>query len=360
MKRIFFSILLLFISVQSKSVPMDSVYKVLNTGSIGQVRKLVLENLKESPNNSELLLLVAKLSMEQKSFFTYYQKLLKQTKKTVFQEEALYRIGQFYYSKGNYSNAIKSFGRLVKDYSDGSWFTLGLYWLGYSFLNQQKPVSPENLAVAHKHFTHLLTSTPSKNSYQVLVLMGLIDVSVYQGNQERTLELLDIAFESLVSSFAPELYLLAYLNNQGETRQRYKQTLKKKYPLSFEARWMNQIELNRKQKHKKSVEKTVIKGEPKKELKKKSKKRIVSKSKKGIFIQLGFFSSYDNAKRLLDKKQRITKMNLHIEKEVVNKASNKASFYLVRSKNYASRKLAYKVAQKELEPLKIPYYIRDK
>jgi tetratricopeptide (TPR) repeat protein len=49
-------------------------------------------------------------------------------------EEALYRLGQYHYARGQYSEAAEFWARQVKEYPKGNFTTNGVFWLGLAYL----------------------------------------------------------------------------------------------------------------------------------------------------------------------------------------------------------------------------------
>ena len=312
---------------------LDEVYQFVRKGAISQARAIVLKNLEKTPKHAQSLLLAAKLSLNAEYFLKYYKDLANLPKKSIYQEEALYRLGQFYYSCDKYDQASRYFQSLVQKYPTGNWYVWGYYWGGYSYLNSRSLTSKRRLNLAEQYFTRLLVSTPSQNNYQSLALMGLVSVARQKNERRKVDELLDVALESPEHNFMSSLSLLVYENSGTRIKKRYYDILKEKYPKSFEFRWLRG-----------SHTKKVLEN-------------LTAKSvdvKKGYILQFGVFSSFVNAENLVTKIN-----NSRLKIRIVKKEAPK-TLYFVRSKIFETRQQALRVARQELSSSKIPYYIRKK
>ncbi|MBF0429864.1 MAG: SPOR domain-containing protein [Fibrobacteria bacterium] len=279
--------------------------------------------------------LLGKLTTKGEDSYQYYQKVLKAKnieKYPAEREAAYYKLGQYFYARGQYIQAISFFKKNIFLFPKGDAFAQNMYWAGNACLNYSR-VQEAFIDSAEAVFTELLRILSPKQYYYSLALEGMAKVRMHKNQLESAEETVNMALETASEDQKPGLYFLMYdiakKQSKVSLQASWKEKIVARYPGSLEGRYLG----------KKS---SIVLPKP-----------ISDKSlKSGFALQVGAFLKKENAENTAKKlKQK------DITVDVFETKKESKSLFLLHTLIFSTRQSAEQYGEKVLKPQNISYYV---
>jgi tetratricopeptide (TPR) repeat protein len=329
--------LVLILSSGVVSLKKDEVLSLARKGLLDSAYSVSQRRLKDNPQDVFSLFMMGKLSFDGNESRYYFEKVIELASTGPEKEEALYRLAQFYFAKGQYHKAISFYRKVIEQYPEGMWITAASYWLGQACLNYGTE-KPEYIDTAETQYINLLQSLSAGHYYYTMALEGLAKVRIEKDKWEAAFEAIALALETAPQDQRSHLLFLAVIatGNLKDTvgQKYYAGKLISEYPHSLEATGL---------KRERSLLITSANSD----------KNMVELS--GYVIQLGAFLSVSNAEKALND-LKLHKFKVFIVKE----SRGEQKRFLIHTSVFPTREKADHFGETVLKPKEIPYYIVKK
>lgn len=123
----FFLALLFAISAQAQVGTFDYEDELRNK-HISEIRKKIEQIIQNNPGTVEAIFFGALIEMNAEKSIEAYNKVIKQFPQTDYAAKSLFKLGQYYYSKGLYVSARNNFLKLLKDFPNSSYSEKSAYF----------------------------------------------------------------------------------------------------------------------------------------------------------------------------------------------------------------------------------------
>lgn len=317
-------------------LPKEEILSLARQGKWDSAYAASQFRLKQNPQDIFSNLMLGKLTLDGNKSITYFLNSLDSPKNEEEKEESYYRVGQFYYTKGNYSKAISYFNKTLQSFPKGKWRKPAAYWLGVAYLIHGL-TNKNYIDSAEVCFTQLLKSLTFKNYYYTMALEGLARVRITRNEMELASETISMAMESAPPEQHAHLHYLSYtiaqLTSDSTSVKYYANQLLTHYPGSLEAQHINVT----------STRPNAL------------NKTISQDNKPGFALQVGAFSSKKNAEQLI-KQWKSQNINLFL----VEKITEKGVIFVLHTKKFHTRKNAENFGNTFLKRKMISYYVVEK
>jgi len=281
--------------------------------------------LSEKSPDRKGLLDMAKHEKSGEKSMALYRQLAASGERDDFSEEAFYRMGQYYYAKGEYAAASRAFDSLLLGFPAGYFKSEGLFWKGLSCLSSGSKDS------AQACLGRLTEEDPAVYVRGRIVLGILLarDGKYAESNQslEKALKLGDNALRSTAY-----FQLSRNFKTLGDTAQAaaYMKKLKEEFPDALEA---PQAEIDLKE---------LLKG-MEKPVSAPAAAPLPAVQHESFTLQLGAFQSRENA-----EKQRKKYADTYGNTDIAESRRDNTTLFIVRLGNFKSPKDAEEFATLEM------------
>jgi len=312
--------------------------------SLDSTYQLALKYVSDSAQSPTAHFLLGKTSLQGKESFLSFKHALLLGLKGEPQEEALFYMAQFYYSKGSYGMAISFYRQVIQGFPQGRFYHSACYWMGHACLNYRK--SNITYVDSAKSYFLRLTTLPiesiesidsiKSSPYYSQGQEGLARTFYLQNNlrsaKESALEALKFTNKNQQSLILYYLYEIALKTQDTLASQAALTKLFQNYPQSMESRLLHK-------------DKPANLSPPPQ----------IEGTHSYFYLQLGVFASQQNAIHLQEKlkKEKVTTLIKESTKGI-------AKVFIVQSKLFSSKKAAESFGIKKLKTLSIPYYLIQK
>ena len=157
----------LVLSLSAQDITEERALALFNAGERDRAREAFEEILAADPKNPVALYHLGQLSAD-KDAEQHYLRLLYNTPKHVYADDALLGIVQIYCRLSRHSDAVKAGNRLMASYPDTDRNDQARYWLGRALLGNNQP------KLARLTFLQLLTVNP-QTEYALRARLGIAE-----------------------------------------------------------------------------------------------------------------------------------------------------------------------------------------
>jgi len=286
----------------------EEIRSLIESGRYELARQKAVNYLREEPENPEAIYYMATLETDGDLSRNYYQRIVEKYPHHRFADDALYRLGLFYYAVGFYRTAYQKFEKLLKDYPGSDLRGEACYYAGLA-----KLAVGENSSARGKFEWALKLAGGDLASR---AKMGIIDSYFAEGNYTKCIELCEeyIRDDETRNMGAHALLTLARsyekIGDSSKATEIYSDILRS-YPYSYEARELKGF--------------SKLSSHP---------------ARISYSIQLGAFMDLKNAVSLKEKMER-KGYKVRIQKKLVNDRV----FYIVLLGTYKDRVTADSAAE---------------
>jgi len=308
--------------------------------------------LKNRPSDSFALFMSAKLNPNGKASAEAFKKTLKSGNEGPEIEESHFRLGQYYYAAGKYSQAIPYFREYLKKFPKGDWMAPALYWIGNASLSYAT-AKPSYLDSALSYFNLLQKSQKPNDYYYALASEGEAKTLFAKNEKKQALEAGLKAWENAAEEEKSTLLmLLAQINASLDVMEekKYLEQLVSQYPQSPEARYVKKINAGKETKFwtssGRSVEKPILTPTVTTNTGAASTPPLEKvESDKKITLQLGAFSQLANAQSL-----KTELIKLGFSPQLVESQNKGKRLFQIRLGRFETPEAANDFAKKNLRP----------
>jgi TolA-binding protein len=317
MARLFLILFTFFIPIFS-----NQGIQLFQAGKLEEARRFFNKRLKQNRTDRIACFYLGKLEKDGEKSRRYFSRVLEGGKKDQYTQKALFSLGQYYYSKGNYKNSADMLGRLLNNYPHNPFKADATLWLGLSFLAQGRHAEAER-------FCKKIEEDNPPVYIRAQVVLGLIAASLKE--YTRSSQYLKGALSFGDNTMRPTTYYQLYLNYKETGDKKSANTYLRKLILEFPS----------------SLETAKIKkdnGGHLPSLDKEGEKKVSGLSSYGFYtLQLGAFSLKENAQRFKERLQVS-----YEDVEIREKKKGSAVLYLVWLGHFQNKEKAVNFATKNL------------